>query len=579
LTLRTPRFIQRLFVDPLSVKELSGIARRWQTYVGRGLYVGLIGFIIWIFWLNLSRRGDWMSPSAYAELGRGLFFSFFALQMVVVTFGGMSSSSDMITREIRGGTLGLLALTPLTSWRIVAGKWKASLLQTSTAILCGGPVFSVCVYLGGAGPWEFAYSLTLSLVSAALGAAVALYCSTIFRAGYVVTIVSFIALLVYCIAPVVLLAGTNGDNAVMTFLVYTHPLYAAIGAAMESSASSVPWARWTYGWLGASLTTAVLITVLLRAAASRVRMLIRRPGGNAPPVPSLDDLRKGPLVAEPRTSKLGRFLRGRQGVWEHHAILWKELSTRRVGVGNAARLGGALLVFALLTTLPAEGWWRVLVLWFSSFVLVLVALANGVSLFVTEREERKWDVLLTTPLRASEIVAAKLLAGLSGLAPMAAILAFFWMLMGYAFGVSLPSALMTMGSLGLMTLFSYVLAAFMSLNARHQRAAFSSAFGLLIAVLFVLPALAFMLQSNHVVLGRTEFADTLVGCSNPGTYLAHVSDPLSRSYRWEGWQEARRVRESQLVPMFFIYSGIYSTMIVGLVLWMIHRFDRLAGRS
>src|SRR5205814_9042315 len=84
-------YVRRFFVDPLSVKELSGIARRWQTYVGRGLYVGLIGLIVGIFWMNLSRGGDWMSPSAYAELGRGLFYTFFAMQMVVVTFGGMSA--------------------------------------------------------------------------------------------------------------------------------------------------------------------------------------------------------------------------------------------------------------------------------------------------------------------------------------------------------------------------------------------------------------------------------------------------------------------------------------------------------
>src|SRR6185295_215084 len=152
---RVPRLIRRFFVDPLSVKELSGIARRWQTYIGRCLYVGLIGVIIWIFWNNVTRRSAWMSPSEYAVLGRDLFYSFFGLQMVVVTFGGMSAASDMITREVRGGTLGLLALTPLTPWRIVAGKWKAALIQTSTALLCGAPVFAVCNYLGGAGLWEF----------------------------------------------------------------------------------------------------------------------------------------------------------------------------------------------------------------------------------------------------------------------------------------------------------------------------------------------------------------------------------------------------------------------------------------
>src|SRR5205814_9195687 len=180
------------------------------------------------------------------------------------------------------------------------------------------------------------------------------------------------------VIPAVFFALSRADKEVMTILSYTHPLYAAVGAVSSMGIpSSIPL---TYGWIGATLVTSLLIYLLLRGAESRVRVLIRRPGGEAPPVPSLEDLRRVSVVAGPRTSKLARFFRGRAGVWEHHAILWKELSTRRVGVGKAARLGAALLVFALLTTLGSEGWWRVLVLWFSSLVLVLVALANGVSL-------------------------------------------------------------------------------------------------------------------------------------------------------------------------------------------------------
>jgi len=33
----------KLFQDPITSKELSGISRRWQTYAARGLYVGLFG--------------------------------------------------------------------------------------------------------------------------------------------------------------------------------------------------------------------------------------------------------------------------------------------------------------------------------------------------------------------------------------------------------------------------------------------------------------------------------------------------------------------------------------------------------
>ena len=128
----------RFFVDPLSVKELSGISRRWQMYVGRCIYLLLVAFILWLFWSNLTRTSNWMSPSVWAELGRNLFYAFFALQLASVTLSGVSAGSDMITRELRGGTLGLLALTPLTPWRIVAGlsynaprgNWGGQLIAT-----------------------------------------------------------------------------------------------------------------------------------------------------------------------------------------------------------------------------------------------------------------------------------------------------------------------------------------------------------------------------------------------------------------------------------------------------------------
>jgi ABC-type transport system involved in multi-copper enzyme maturation permease subunit len=574
---RPRRFIRRFLIDPLAVKELSGIARRWQLYLGRGIYVGLIGFIVWIFWNALTRRGDWMSPSAYAELGRQLFTMFFSMQMAVVTLGGMSAASDMITREVRNGTLGLLALTPLTPWRIVAGKWKAALLQTSTAILCGIPVLAVCIYLGGVGLWELSYSFTLSIVSAALGAAIALYCSTIFSASYVATIVALISLLVYCIAPVIFLALTRAEDTVMTVLCWTHPLYAATGAVMQGRLASR--FSWGYGWFGATLCTAVLIHLLLRASARRVRLLIRRPGGKAAEPPSLEDLRRTPVGQGPRTAKFARFLRGQAGVWENNAILWKELSTRRIGAGKLFRIGGSLLGFLLLTTLVSEGWWRVLVLWFSSLILLLVALANGVSLFVTEREERKWDILLSTPLRAREIVLAKLFAGLAGLAPMAGVMACFWCFAALVYDVSLRGTFMTLSALALATLLTYLLAASASLTAKTQRVAFSSAFGLMIAFLFVLPLVLVMLQEYRIISHNRDFAEIFFRCTNPGAYLAYVSEPLSRSYRSDGWRDHVTREELMLETMFGTYAAGYSTLIVGLVLWMIQRFNRAAGRS
>ena len=69
-----------------------------------------------------------------------------------------------------------------------------------------------------------------------------------------------------------------------------------------------------------------------------------------------------------------------------------------------------------------------------------------------------------------------------------------------------------------------------------------------------------------------------MGATNPGTYLAHVSETLSNSYHWDGWREHVLSRERELIPKFLTFVGFYSTLAAGLMLWMVHRFDRATGR-
>jgi ABC-type transport system involved in multi-copper enzyme maturation permease subunit len=564
---RSWSLIAPFFIDPLSIKELSGIARRWQTYVGRGLYIGLIGLILWIFWNSLTSRGNYLTRSAFAELAHYLFVSFTILQLIVSALGGMSAGSDMVTRELRSGTLGILALTPLSNWRIAAGKWKAAMVQTSTGVLCGIPVFAVIAYLGGIGLWEFGYSFTLSVNCAALGTAIGLFCSTVFRTGYAASTVSMIFLLLYCMVPNLLFATDLRGETVMDILSCTHPLFASIGAIRQGTFGQ-RWGIQAYGWIPMTLVNALQVWLLLRWSAYRVGQLVFRSGsGTTSSVPAA-----GSGAA---TSGFARFLRGGGDVWQHNAILWKELSTRRYG--KAARIGLLLLIVLLVTTFPdSSGGWRVLLYWVSWIVMLLVSISAGVSLFVTEREERKWDVLLCTPLAAHHIVFAKLLAGLAGLAPMTLLLAGFWSLVELMRGVSLTGVMMNMVTLLQVVLLAFSLGAAASLHARTQRVAFSAAFGIVVGFLFVFPILLLMLQAFAVFSNDRELGELLISCTNPAFYMALVSGPLAWSGDWASWD---RHRELEVVGKFMIYVAVYTALVSGVVYWMLRRFDRATGRS
>lgn len=569
--------IESILVDPLSVKELSGISRRWQTYVGRGLYVALIGLVIWIFYTTTLARARYMSPSEFAMLGRYLFFSFLFLQLIVVTLSGVSSASDMITREVRGGTLGLLGLTPLSSRRIALGKWKAAMAQTVSAILCGLPVLAVCQYLGGVGLREVSYATALALAGAALGTALSLYYSTLFRTGHHALIAAVITLMVYTIAPTILFSISNDSERIMTILCYVHPGFAA-GAAMAYGSFGMVPPSWEYGWIGATLCTVLLVLLLLRATSRRIRRLIRPPSGlpvwEPPPV----GVSAPGSSTSRRTSGLARWLRGDGPVWERRAILWKELSARRVGTGKLMSVGKILLGFALIASILSTSGWTILMLWVTSIILLLVWLANGVSLFATEREERKWDILLSTPLRAWEIVFAKLAAGLVRLAPMALILGGFWATVGAFCGVSLIGGTLVAAAVGLMCLFAYTLGATASLFARTQRSAFSASFGILILLLFVIPlALGLMAALDLINVSGNSYMSILSGF-NPAPFLSYASDVIERgragyrSARLEDWGIT-------LASAFLFYGPLYAGLSAGLLAWMIGRFNRAAGRS
>jgi ABC-type transport system involved in multi-copper enzyme maturation permease subunit len=264
-------------------------------------------------------------------------------------------------------------------------------------------------------------------------------------------------------------------------------------------------------------------------------------------------------------------------VWQRNAILWKELSTRRLG--TAARIGlGILAVLLLSTVADTQGWWRVLLYWVSWIILLLVSVSAGVSLFVTEREERKWDVLLCTPLQAHDIVFAKLVAGLAGLAPMGLLLAAFWALIELLRGVSLLGMAMNMVSLAQVMLLAFSLGAAASLHARSQRVAFSASFGIVIGALFVFPILLLLLQSFTVFSNDRQFAETIICWTNPAVYMTLVSGPLAMSGEWFSG-EAQRSRELEALPRFMVYVALYFGLLSFVVYWMVARFDRAAGRS
>jgi hypothetical protein len=69
-----------------------------------------------------------------------------AIPLVVIV---PASASQAVEREVSGGTLELLLLTRLSSYRIVLGKWASIVLQTSLLLVSALPYVILRYFLGG----------------------------------------------------------------------------------------------------------------------------------------------------------------------------------------------------------------------------------------------------------------------------------------------------------------------------------------------------------------------------------------------------------------------------------------------
>ena len=134
---------------PIVVRELQVAARRRSTFQLR--FLSATGAtLLGGFFLMAS-----LLPGALAATGRGLFVALTAVSLGMALISGAILTADCLSREKREGTLGLLFLTDLNGWDVVAGKFVALALVPFQALLAVFPVVAMSVFLGGVTFAEF----------------------------------------------------------------------------------------------------------------------------------------------------------------------------------------------------------------------------------------------------------------------------------------------------------------------------------------------------------------------------------------------------------------------------------------
>jgi ABC-type transport system involved in multi-copper enzyme maturation permease subunit len=174
----------------------------------------------------------------FMGLNRTLLFAFWILVPLI--------TADCVSREKREGTLGLLFLTPLTVFDVIASKAAIHVLRALTLFLAALPLLGLPLFLGGV-DWRWLLLATLGQANAVLlGIAGGLYAST--RGGSTIQVM-------------VMAEGWALGLVVFSRLVTRGLVYALMGTP------------WRLGWLlnvvGTNTPLSLILFVLLLWASVR----------------------------------------------------------------------------------------------------------------------------------------------------------------------------------------------------------------------------------------------------------------------------------------------------------------------
>lgn len=197
--------MRRMAALPIAARELLVLARQRITYRAR-VTVAVVTFLFGGGFSVLLTMGGGIR-------GNAMFLQSLAMYMMIYCMvAGAQATSDSISTEKRGGTLGLLFLTHLRSFDIVFGKLVASTVLAFFGLMASFPILSLVLLQGGV--------QGMDVVRLALGALNTLFVSA--SVGLVASCVSNDRKRAKSLATLILLFFWIGLPALAAYFQYKH---------------------------------------------------------------------------------------------------------------------------------------------------------------------------------------------------------------------------------------------------------------------------------------------------------------------------------------------------------------------
>ncbi len=535
--------------SPVLAYECVLVARRWQTYAARTVFLAALLVSLGIAWaLRSPGIGGHLGRNTLAAIGEAFFLALSGTQLVLVLLAAPAYLAGSVCLDKARGSLAHVLVTDLSAAEIILGKLGARGLPVLGLLLAGVPVVALATLLGGIEPEAVIASFSVSVAVALVSCAMALCLSVWGDRPHEVLLATYLAEGIWLLALPVWhwlgMAWSVGPPP--AWLEISNPFALAFAAYAGPTRASLEEYATFFG------ICAALSAVFTLCAALTLRRAVQRGGGHRVPrwrwprllsfglaTPALDF--NPVLWREWRRRLPSLWLRA---VWAVYAVL--SVGASLIALAAGSRRGGETAAFVNAFQF--------------SVGLLLVAVTAVASLF-EERVNGSLDVLLVTPLPTASIVRGKWWASYRLVAQVSllpALLAY-----GVAVQQAQPGSGMLLGLLVALMLAYGALVNSLGLALATWVPRFGVAFGAVVAVYVLLAA------GPVLLLLASGPGDTMRGfaCLSPWYGVGEITFHVGHGPPDEqvGWK------------VFWLLS--YAGAAFGLTLATERTFDRCLGRA
>jgi ABC-type transport system involved in multi-copper enzyme maturation permease subunit len=438
-------------VGPLLFYDMLRSARRGRHVWARGLYAGLLLFLLFVSFLGSRRYTEMSDARRAARVAEDYFELFMAVQLAAVLVLTPAYVAGSVAEEKDRRTLEFLLATDLRNREIILSKLGARLANLVLFVLTGLPILSFLQFLGGVDPnLVLAGFAATGLTMLALGG-LSVFTSIHFKKPRDAIAVTYLFIVAYYAVSLLLSFSQRAPVLAAQGLWLSSPSADLAEGAVKTAVSGnllpilrevavagregkletvVPTLLWRYGLFCAAVAGLCTLLAVLRVRAAALKEM------------------RGPTRARAAPRRLPPV--GKR------PMLWKEIFAERgVRFNWVTWLVTAVLLLA--TFLPAalilahhlqypyalrSRWEDTLPgqinLWVRTCTAVvgpLTLLAVGVraaTSYSGERDRHTLDSLLTTPMDSTPILVAKWLGAICSVR-----LAWLWLALIWGVGLAL----------------------------------------------------------------------------------------------------------------------------------------------